>query len=113
MDTVDSYNVEIWVGLRAKYTDFYFNVQDVANICNKWVNEVKDCVTITKTQYHYVNGWEPGVKIGYINYPRFPRTKEEILKRALDLAERLRVGLKQNRVTVTTPDKTYMLGNEN
>jgi hypothetical protein len=86
---------------------------DVEKICDDFVNEVKDCVTITPTQFRYVDGAEPGVIVGFINYPRFPRKPEEIEDRALQLAEELMVGLEQNRVTVTTPTQTYMLTNEN
>lgn len=109
MVTIASYNVQIWVGLRAEYTDLYYTNQDVYEICDKYVNESGDCVTVTPTNFRYVDGWEPGVIVGYINYPRFPRPTDEILERALQLAEKLRIGLKQNRVTITTPTKTYML----
>ena len=109
MNELNSYNVQIWVGLRVGYTDEVHTIEEVEKICDAYVNEIKDCVTITPTEFRYVDGNEPGVIIGYINYPRFPRTPKEITSRALALAEVLMYGLDQNRVTVTTPDKTYML----
>ena len=109
MTELDSYNVQIWVGLRVGYTDTIHTMEEVEKICDAYVNEVKDCVTITPTQFRYVDGNEPGVIVGYINYPRFPRTPKEITTRALALGEVLMYGLDQNRVSVTTPDKTYML----
>lgn len=42
-------------------------------------------------------------------YPRFVRDEEEIKRRALELARRLKVGLGQERVTVVFPDETIML----
>ena len=113
MKITDSYNVQIWVGLRAGYSTKIHSLDDVRDICDNFVNSVKDCVTITETEFRYVDGYEPGVIVGYINYPRFPRMDIEIIDRAHQLAEELMVGLEQNRVTVTTPDKTYMLTNEN
>jgi len=104
-----SYNVQIWVGLRVGYSDEVHPIKDVEELVDEYVNEIKDCVTITPTQFRYVNGNEPGVIVGYINYPRFPQPPEELTKRALELGEILMCGLGQNRVSVTTPDKTYML----
>jgi hypothetical protein len=109
MKITDSFNVQIWCGLRLEYTDRHFSIEDVRRICDKYVNNIGDCVTITSTEYRYVGGSEDGVMIGYINYPRFPRTNEEILKRAIDLAKLLKKELCQNRVSVVAPDKTYML----
>ena len=113
MKITESYNVQIWVGLRAGYSARIHPLDDVRNICDRFVNSVKDCVTITPTEFRYVDGMEPGVIVGYINYPRFPRKPEEIEDRAIQLAEELMVGLEQNSVTVTTPTQTYMLSNEN
>jgi len=109
MKTFKSYNVQIWVGLREGYTDTLHSIEDVEKIVDDYTEAVKDCVTITPTQFRYVGGNEPGVIIGWINYPRFPRTPADITERALNLAEKLMYGLKQLRVSVTTPDDTYML----
>jgi len=109
MEILESFNVEIWVGLRVGYTTKIHTLDDVREICDKYVNEIKDCVTITPTEFRYVDGMEPGVIVGYINYPRFPRTKTQIITRAQELGGYLMDGLGQNRVTITTPDKSYML----
>lgn len=118
MQTVNTYFVQIWVGFRIGYTDQKYGLEKVRRICEKFVNESDStnhskCVTITPTEYIYVDGCEPGAVVGFINYPRFPAEPEQILKPALILAEQLRVGLEQFRVTVVTPDKTYMLEDEN
>jgi len=107
-----SNNIQIWVGLRFGYSDKYHNIQEVREICDRFVNEIKDCITITQTEFRYVNGSEPGVIIGFINYLRFQRTQEEQLARALMLAEHLRISLHQTRVSVTTPTLTYLLEDE-
>jgi hypothetical protein len=112
MKTVESFNVQIWVGLRKEYSDVVYTVDMVRLICDEWVNDVKDCVTITPTEFRYVYGSEPGVIVGYINYPRFPRTNMEITDRAIALANKLRRGLGQIRVSVVTPTITYLLEDE-
>jgi len=117
MRTVKSFNVQIWVGLRSEYGDHIHTIEKVREICDKFVNTLDerglgDCVTITPTEFRYVKGWEPGVIVGYINYQRFPRTEDQILKKALQLAELLRVQLFQERVSVVTPETTYLLENE-
>jgi hypothetical protein len=112
MKTEKSFNVQIWVGLREGYTDKVHTIEEVRAICDKWVNEVKDCVTITPTEFIYVDGSEQGVIVGYINYPRFPRSKIAITDRAIALASRLKIGLGQIRVSVVTPEETYMLEDE-
>ena len=113
MKTLRSYNVQIWVGLKNTYNDkIVYTLDEVRKICDNYVNDIKDCVTITPTEFRYVGGNESGVIVGYIQYPRFPRTKREIRKRALKLAELLMIELNQYRVTVTTPNKSYMLSND-
>jgi hypothetical protein len=109
MKVFKSYNVQIWVGLREAYTDKIHTIGEVEEIVDKFVNDVKDCVTITPTDFRYVDGHEPGVIIGWINYPRFPRNPSEITERALTLARALLYDLGQLRVSITTPDDTYML----
>ena len=113
MKSLKSYNVQIWVGLRAFYTDKVYTVNDVRKICDEFVNEIKDCITITPTEYRYVNGNETGVIVGYIQYPRFPRSRKEIKRRAFIIGETLMKELEQNRITITTPFKSYMLENKN
>ena len=114
MKTIRTYNVKIWVGLKETFgEEKEHTLNDVRRICDEFVNEIKDCVTITPTEYRYVGSSENGAIIGYIAYPRFPRTKKEIRSRALLLAEKLMIGLNQYKVTVTTPYKSYMLENNN
>lgn len=113
MKITNTYNVQIWVGLRKQYSDVIFQLDHVRDICKTFVNDKKDCVTITPTEFVYVDGGEPGVIVGFIQYPRFERLEKEITDRALELAKILMIGLQQHRVTVTTPNTSIMLENEN
>lgn len=107
-----SFNVQIWCGLKAGYNGYVYAASDAEEICKKFVDEIGQCVSITKTNFVYTNGAEPGFVVGFINYPRFPMEEEEIKTRAIDLAKLLMIKFKQNRVTITTPHESIMIENE-
>ena len=114
VNKMKSYNVNIYCGLQETYDKNKTNsIEDVFKICDDFVNEVKDCVSVTETNFRYVDGSEKGIIVGYINYPRFPRTEKEILERALQLANKLMIGLNQFRVTIVTDKESIMLENDN
>ena len=104
-----TYYANIYLGLRKRYTDFVFHEQNVIDIVQDFVNDVHYCTTITPTHFYYVDGEEPGVIIGIINYPRFPKTKVEIRKLAIELTKLLMDKLDQNRISIVCPDTTIML----
>lgn len=64
------------------------------------------CVTVTPTTFIYSGGSEVGVEIGFVNYPRFPTTEEELWSRACVVAARLVVGLCQWSALLVGPTKT-------
>ncbi|BBI90504.1 hypothetical protein HYO65_gp112 [Tenacibaculum phage PTm1] len=110
---VTTFYANIYVGLREQYTENIYNINDVNNVVDFYIKAIGgDCVTITPTQYRYLDGFDDGVIVGFINYPRFERSNEEITQRALKLGELLMKTLKQNRVSVVTPTKTFMLTNK-
>lgn len=67
------------------------------------------CVTLTATEFVYTAGLESGVAVGFVNYPRFPKSPEEIYARAKALAVRLRADLCQRTALIDAPDKTEWL----
>jgi hypothetical protein len=107
-----TFRATLHVGLKIRDTGAVQNIGIAKRICQQFVDEAGECVSFTPTQYIYTNGGEKGVIIEFIQYPRFPRTEEEILQRALTLAEQLMYALHQFKVSVITPDKTYMLEND-
>jgi len=113
MKKLNSYNVQIWVGLKEGYGDIIHSLDEVKLLCQKYVDVKKQCVTVTATEFIYTEGNEPGAIIGFISYPRFPKEHKEIDERALELASILIKELGQKRVTVTTPEESIMLENEN
>lgn len=70
----------------------------------------KLCVTVTPTRFIYVDGYEDGVVVGLINYPRFPSEKQRMIYDSWEIADQLKEQFKQIRVSITTPEKTYCLG---
>jgi hypothetical protein len=94
-----SYPVSIFIA-----GDTYDAVTECLNYC-----EVGLCVTVSETSYVYTGDQEFGVIVGLINYPRFPKTPEEIWKHAEALAERLRERLGQQSYSIQAPDKTVWI----
>lgn len=76
-------------------------------LCQGFVDEFGLCVTVTPTMYVYTGGYEDGVLVRLINYPRFPAHWFEILGQASKLAKHLKIGLGQGSYSIVTPDKTY------
>lgn len=94
----DSYNVAIHIA---------GDIITARQTCRKWCMDNGDCVTVETVDYIYTGGAESGVRVGWINYPRFPRSPEELLSAAKGLAELLMVDMAQHSYSITTPGKTY------
>lgn len=75
-------------------------------ICRAYCFEVGLCVTIEPVDYIYTGGEEAGVRVGLINYPRFPSTAEALSQRATDLANLLMEGLHQHSYSIAGPSET-------
>lgn len=116
MKISDNYEAKIWLGLREGYTENIFAEAEIIEEIRNYCTEVGQCVTISPTHFVYVHGDEPGLVIGFINYPRYPSEQEEIRKRAIDLASILMKKFNQYRVTVTVypaqENGSIMLENE-
>lgn len=64
------------------------------------------CVTVEATEFIYTGGAETGVRIGLLNYPRFPTEPADILGKARALADFLRERLCQHSWLIVTPTET-------
>jgi hypothetical protein len=95
-----SYPVSIFIAGLAK---------DVGLRCRAYCDDVGFCVTVTETRYVYTGGFQFGVIVGLINYPRFPMTPETIRARAEELALLLIKWCKQDSATIQTPEMTYFI----
>lgn len=67
------------------------------------------CVTIEPTTYVYTGGEEVGYVVGFINYPRFPASPDDIWARADKLAETLKQETYQSSYTIMDPNKSFFV----
>jgi hypothetical protein len=122
MKIIDNYEAKIWLGLRSGYTDTYYSKKEVSEVLSAWCTEKGQCVSVTPTEFFYVKSEEtgissePGLIIGFINYPRYPLSEAEIRNRARELGDILMKKFSQYRVSITfypsVPGGTVMLENE-
>lgn len=98
--SVKSYRVTVFIG---------GDLETAKAACRKFCDERGECVTVDPTDYIYTNGSTEGVRIGFINYPRFPRSRMEIFNQATDLARWLLIALDQESVSIVATDKTLWL----
>lgn len=109
MKTVDTYCAKIYVGFREEYSDKIHNIKEAYELLQEYCDYVGLCVTVTPTKYIYKNGEEDGIIVGLINYPRFPTTPYDIDTTALDIANKFLNVFNQLRVSIETPETTYMI----
>ncbi len=102
----------IYVGTYDKDEGLNINIDELKWVCQDYCDEIGYCVSFTPTNFIYSHGDEPGVIVGCIQYPRFPKTNEENRRRALVLSEKLMKKANQCRVTIMMPDDVIMLTKE-
>lgn len=108
MKRLKAYNVQIWCGLKEHHDGKVHTIVEVHALVDRFVNEYKGCVSITPTEFRYVDGYEPGVILGMLQYPKFKRTENEITGRAIILAKWVSDEFNQLKVTITTPNESIM-----
>jgi hypothetical protein len=94
------------------YTAQIYIAGDIAQarrLCAQRFIEKGLCVTLEPVEYVYAGGCEAGMRVGLINYPRFPAEPVEIRAKALELAELLIEALCQWSASVVMPDETVWL----
>jgi Fe-S-cluster-containing hydrogenase component 2 len=82
------------------------DIEQAKQACREYCFGCGLCVTIEPVTYIYTGGEEAGVRVGLINYARFPSTKEELKARANGLADLLMKWLCQNSYSIVGPDET-------
>ena len=75
-------------------------------ICRAYCFEIGLCVTVEPVDYIYTGGEEAGVRVGLINYPRFPCDEFALRLKAGNLADLLMEGLHQHSYSVVGPNET-------
>jgi hypothetical protein len=97
MIEVPTYTAQIYIG---------GDVQAATQFCQRHVMDVGLCVTVEPVEFVYTGGREGGVRVGLINYARFPTEPVDIFARALNLARLLRAELAQHSFSIVATDKT-------
>lgn len=64
------------------------------------------CVTLAPQTFIYSGGREEGFRVGLINYPRFPKTPDELFNEARMIGLWLRAHLGQTSFSIVTPRET-------
>lgn len=112
MKQVKTFWAKIYIGFYNRDTKKNVgSLRKARKICQKYVNNVSLCVTLTPTEFIYVKGREKGVEVGLINYPRFPEEDFQIKIYAENLAEKLMLAFQQYKVSIVMPTETVMLTN--
>ena len=112
MKTEKSWWANIYVGRYCEETKKVYGYYALKKVCEEYCNEIGFCVTITSTTFIYTGGKEPGVIVGCIQYPRFPRPDEQNRERVITLAKRLMIATNQCRVSIVMPDEVVVLSKE-
>lgn len=82
------------------------DVEQAKQVCREYCFDVGLCVTVEPVTYIYTGGEEAGIRVGLINYPRFPANSEAIGETAHKLADLLMHRLCQHSYSVVGPDET-------
>jgi hypothetical protein len=82
------------------------DIAQAKQIIRAYCMEYGFCVTISPTTYIYRGGEEKGFEIGIANYPRFPKTKEELWEHAFRLSDKLMLNLCQESYMCIGSDQT-------
>lgn len=80
--------------------------EQAKQVCREYCYRVGLCVTVEPCAYVYTGGEEAGVRVGLLNYPRFPSEPAALLAKATELADLLRERLCQHSWLIVTPAGT-------
>lgn len=111
MASCNTYKINVYIGLREGYDGAVHHTKDAMRVIREYVDEVGLGVTVTPTYFVYTGGDEPGIIIGLVNYPRFPKPETEVLAHASALANMLMTRFRQQRCTLETPATSYLMEN--
>lgn len=111
VEEVDTFWADIYVGLKDTRSGEIYSHEKAKQLCQAFCDGIGLCVSVMSCEFIYSGGREPGLRIGLINYTRFPDTPDSITSKAVSLAKRMAMALNQYRVTVETPERSLMIKN--
>lgn len=97
---VKTYTAQIYVG---------GDLNEAKRLAWTYCDSVGLCVTVEPVSYIATGGSCEGVRVGLINYGRFPASPRAIFAKAEELAHVLIEGLGQQSASIVATDKTIWL----
>lgn len=97
IERAESVEISIWMA---------GDVDHARQVCRQFCFDAGECVTLAACDYIYTGGLEAGFRVGFINYPRFPRDEVMIRQRAEELGMLLMEKLCQHSFTIQAPSET-------
>lgn len=82
------------------------DVEQAKQVCREFCFNAGLCVTVEPVSYIFTGGEEAGVRVGLINYPRFPSSFEDLSAKANGLAALLMERLFQQSYSIVGPSST-------
>ncbi|MER9697612.1 hypothetical protein [Mesorhizobium sp. M0146] len=82
------------------------DIERAKQSCRSYCFGIGLCVTVEPVTYIYTGGEEAGVRVGLINYPRFPTDRDTLQRRARELAHQLMHDLFQHSYSIVGPEET-------
>jgi len=110
-----TFTAKIAVGFREGYTDKVHTLEEAYAITQTYCNKMGLCVSVTPTRFIYTqsiatpHGFDDGCFIELIAYPRFPFSKYDIIKDAIELAKIFVKEFNQMTISVIASDQTYLI----
>ncbi|RKZ80718.1 MAG: hypothetical protein DRQ35_01725 [Gammaproteobacteria bacterium] len=83
------------------------------SLCKKFAWDSPTCVTVKPQTFIYTGGLEEGVEIGLVNYPRFPKTEDQLVGIAKRLTEMLIEEMHETSALIVTDQQTFWLSRRN
>lgn len=107
---VSPFSVTIFVG--NSHPGWHQALPVIKDYCRTCVTKDSDhppgiCVTFQSITFIHRDGEEYGYKIGLVNYPRFPKTEDQLMSHARELAHLLIDKLGQKTALIDSPIGTF------
>jgi hypothetical protein len=95
--TADTYTIDIYIA---------GSPEIAKQVCDDYCWAEHFCVNVQEVDYIYTGGNESGVKIGIIQYPRFPKEINVLENRAFDIGYKVAEACNQWSFTIVSSGKT-------
>lgn len=114
--SIETYTAILNIGLQNNYTNEYFTKNDYILYLQQKQRELLEkeihlSAAVSEYELVYGNLIEKHLQIRFVNYPKFPLSKEEFKIHTSELAKRMMAKFNQNRILVEYTDYTVVFEN--